>query len=170
MVPFLTSIYFIIQSIFFLFFWFPTKGKINTGYGKIDVDLSFKVDCGPRWGKGTVGSEGWAPSDRELANCQKRGWTGHVIPLAICQDRHTVFSRASIVGLMIIPIYIGYTPSCQIHKLTFIFHVCEAQEGHFSGYILDGPVLFIIHGGGHRGPELGAQILRSIKGHTFTTG
>lgn len=55
--------------------------------------------------------------------------------------------------------------------MTFSLRICDAQEGRSSsGYTLDGPVLFITPGCGHRGLQLGAQSHHSVKGHHFTIG
>lgn len=118
----------------------------------------------------TGGLEAHAPSDGEFADSQVGGGASDVIPCAVRQEGHTVLPRRSIVRLAIVPVLVGHPPSCQIHKLAFSLLICDAQESLFSDEILEGPVFFSIHRGGHTALELCTQSLYFIKRHLFTVG
>lgn len=88
-----------------------------------------------------------APSDRRVTQCSQ----GEAL---LGARRHSSFGRSP-------------SPSCQIHKLAFSLLICDAQESLFSDEILEGPVFFSIHRGGHTALELCTQSLYFIKRHLF---
>lgn len=95
--------------------------------------------------------------------------TGDVIPEPVLQDGHTVLP-AGIVRLTSIPVAVGQSLPCHIHKLTLRHLIRDAQEGRALGHILDGFVLIGIPRGGHSALELGAQSFHFGKSHLFTIG
>lgn len=132
--------------------------------------LFFRTNCGLiEYTEVSRRDEKQASSVREFTNYQKRIRARNVIPLPICQEHHTVFPRAHIVGLTLIPVSVVHSVSCQILKNVFSPLVRYAQEGNIFGHILDGPIFLSIPGSGHRALEFGAQSLRSVKGHLSNT-